>query len=82
MENPNENQNENQTPTPTAAPPPASNTVLRGGKTENEIRLEAELKRREMEIAALQDQNHQLKQIHPAPASGRVNTDIGWTLLG
>jgi len=47
---------------PDPTPPPAAKVVA-SGKTESEISLAAELKKREQRIAELEDQNQQLKTV-------------------
>lgn len=46
---------------PPATPPPAAEIVVKGGKTERELRLEQDLKNRETRLAELEDENRRLK---------------------
>jgi hypothetical protein len=67
---------------PSAAPPPAAKTVLEGKKTEREVALERDLTDRERRIAALEDENGQLKAI-PKVAQSRPapQKKAGWTFF-
>ena len=56
---------ESQPPPP--APPPAAATVLSGDRTEREVQLQEEIKKREIRISVLEDENHRLKS-PPTPA--------------
>lgn len=67
--NPTNPPTENNPPPAPPAPPPAATTVLQGTRTEREIELEKKLKDREIELAHVQDENHQLKQVPASPAS-------------
>lgn len=79
------------TPPPEGTPPPAATVVQDGKLTEGDaaelvaLRQEKEklartVKDREMRLAELEDQNHQLKTIHRQPEPKRTRGG-GWTFF-
>ena len=69
-------------PTPVPAPSPtgAADIVLAGKKTERELKLEKDLRDREIRAAELEDENRSLKQaLQPPPAPKPQPKKSPWT---
>jgi hypothetical protein len=68
---------------PAPAAPPAAETVLKGTRSERELQLEEDVKKkdetikhRETRISELEDENHRLKQV-PSPTPAPEPEDDG-----
>ena len=67
-------------PVPAPSPTGAADIVLAGKKTERELKLEKDLRDREIRAAELEDENRSLKQaLQPPPAPKPQPKKSPWT---